>query len=149
MHISRKSSNFAGENACTKHTGMESFEIIKIEQLKANLAQAICDGYADYVVNFCDQDGDSVTIDCVYLDEDGDVCLESNETDDNNFLVQELLDELDRYLRTVTFMCTMMTRICPLILTRMMKMIATTIIGTSAMTIASILIHTMKRISLV
>lgn len=70
---------------------------MNVDQLKANLVQAICDGYADYVVNFCDQDGDSVTIDTVYLDDDGDICLESNETDNNDFSVQELLNELDRY----------------------------------------------------
>ena len=70
---------------------------MKVDQLKANLVQAICEGYADYCVNFCDQDGDYVTIDRVYLDNDGDVCLESNEYDDNDFSAQELLDELDRY----------------------------------------------------
>ena len=36
-------------------------------------------------------------VDRVYLDNDGDVCLESNEYDDNDFSAQELLDELDRY----------------------------------------------------
>ena len=71
--------------------------IMKVDQLKANLVQAICEGYADYCVNFCDQDGDSVTIDKLYLDSDGDVCLESNEYDNNDFSAQELLDELDRY----------------------------------------------------
>ena len=70
---------------------------MNVDQLKANLVQAICEGYADYCVNFCDQDGDSVTIDSVYLDDDGDVCLESNEEDNNDFSAQELLDELDRY----------------------------------------------------
>ena len=70
---------------------------MKVDQLKANLVQAICEGYADYCVNFCDQDGDSVTIDKLYLDSDGDVCLESNEYDNNDFSAKELLDELDRY----------------------------------------------------
>ena len=70
---------------------------MKVDQLKANLVQAICEGYEDYEVHFCDQDGDSITIDKVYLDDDGDVCLESNEYDYNEFTAQELLDELDRY----------------------------------------------------
>ena len=70
---------------------------MKVDQLKANLVQAICEGYADYEVHFSDQDGDSITIDCVYLDDDGDVCLESNEYDDNEFTAQELLDELDLF----------------------------------------------------
>ncbi len=70
---------------------------MNVDQLKANLVQAICEGYADYCVNFCDQDGDSMTIDSVYLDDDGDVCLESNEEDNNDFSAQELLDELDHY----------------------------------------------------
>lgn len=70
---------------------------MNVDQLKANLTQAICEGYGNYIVNFCDQDGDSITIDCVYLDDDGDVCLESNEYDDNDFSAQELLDKLDHY----------------------------------------------------
>lgn len=70
---------------------------MKVDQLKANLVQAICGGYADYEVRFWDQNGDYVTIDQVYLDDDGDVCLESNEYDDNEFSAQELLDELDHY----------------------------------------------------
>lgn len=70
---------------------------MNVDQLKANLVQAICEGYADYEVNFCYQEGDSITIDSVYLDDDGDVCLESNEYDDNEFTAQELLDKLDRY----------------------------------------------------
>ena len=40
---------------------------MNVDQLKANLTQAICEGYGNYIVNFCDQDGDSITIDCVYL----------------------------------------------------------------------------------
>lgn len=70
---------------------------MNVDQLKANLTQAICEGYGNYIVNFCDQDGDYVTIDRVYLDNDGDVCLESNEYDDNDFSAQELLDKLDHY----------------------------------------------------
>lgn len=71
--------------------------LMNVDQLKANLVQAICEGYEDSIVNFCDQDGDSITIDQVYLDDDGDVCMESNEYDNNDFTVQELLDELDDY----------------------------------------------------
>lgn len=70
---------------------------MNVDQLKANLVQAICEGYGNYTVHFSDQDGDYVTIDRVYLDNDGDVCLESNEYDDNDFSAQELLDKLDRY----------------------------------------------------
>lgn len=70
---------------------------MNVDQLKANLTQAICEGYGNYIVNFCDQDGDSITIDCVYLDDDGDVCLESNEVDNKDYTVQELIDILDRY----------------------------------------------------
>ena len=32
-----------------------------------------------------------------HLDDDGDVCLESNEVDNKDYTVQELIDILDRY----------------------------------------------------
>ena len=44
--------------------------LMNVDQLKANLVQAICEGYEDSIVNFCDQDGDSITIDQVYLDDE-------------------------------------------------------------------------------
>ena len=55
------------------------------------------EGYGDYVLYFCDQDGDSYTIDYVYCDDDGDCCLQSNNYDDNDFSVNELLEELEPY----------------------------------------------------
>ena len=57
---------------------MESIEIITIEQLKANLAQAISNGYADYVVHFYDPER-LFSIDKVYLVDATQICLESNE----------------------------------------------------------------------
>ena len=68
-----------------------------VAQLQANLTQAICEGYGDYVVWFYDQDGDCVSIDKCYLDDDGDVCLESNEYDNNDYSANELVNILDRY----------------------------------------------------
>lgn len=75
---------------------MESLEIIKIEQLKANLTQAISNGYADYVVYFCAPEN-LFSIDKVYLVDATQICLESNENSPVKFTTQQLLDELDKY----------------------------------------------------
>ena len=68
-----------------------------VAQLQANLTQAICEGYGNYIVYFYDQDGDRVTIDAFYLDDDGDVCLESNDYDNKDYSANELVNILDRY----------------------------------------------------
>lgn len=75
---------------------MESLEIIKIEQLKANLTQAISNGYADYVVYFCALEN-LFSIDKVYLVDDTQICLESNEKSHVIFTTQQLWNELDKY----------------------------------------------------
>lgn len=75
---------------------MESIEIIKIEQLKDNLAQAVSNGYADYVVYFCAPEN-SFSIDRVSLVEDSQIRLESNEGEHVEFTAQQLLNELDKY----------------------------------------------------
>lgn len=75
---------------------MESIEIIKIEQLKANLEQAISNGYADYVVYFCAPEN-SFSIDKVHLVDDTQICLESNEKSHVKFTAQQLWNELDKY----------------------------------------------------
>ena len=75
---------------------MESIEIIKIEQLKANLTQAVSNGYADYVVYFCEPEN-LFTIDKVYLVEATQICLESNENSPVKFTAQQLLEELNKY----------------------------------------------------
>lgn len=79
-----------------KRTCMESIEIIKIEQLKANLAQAISNGYADYVVHFYDPER-LFSIDKVYLVDATQICLESNEQSHVKFTAQQLWNELDKY----------------------------------------------------
>lgn len=75
---------------------MESIEIITIEQLKANLAQAISNGYADYVVHFYDPER-LFSIDKVYLVDATQICLESNEKSHVKFTAQQLWNELDKY----------------------------------------------------
>ena len=75
---------------------MESIEIIKIEQLKANLAQAISNGYADYVVHFYDPER-LFSVDKVSLVDDTQIRLESNESKHVEFTAQQLLNELDKY----------------------------------------------------
>ena len=84
------------KKACAKQTYMESIEIIKPEQLKANLAQAISSGYADYVVYFCDPEK-MFPIDKVYLADDTYLCLESNENSHVKFTAQQLWNELDKF----------------------------------------------------
>ncbi|MCQ2342797.1 MAG: hypothetical protein MJZ75_04825 [Paludibacteraceae bacterium] len=68
-----------------------------VSLLKAELQNAITNGYGDYWVHFYDQDGDGVTIDTYYLDNDGDLCLESNEHDDRNYTAKELFAILQKY----------------------------------------------------
>ena len=68
-----------------------------VAQLQANLRQAIAEGYGNYTVWFYDQDGDGVSIDTFYLDDDGDVCLESNEFDNKDYSAHELVNILERY----------------------------------------------------
>lgn len=74
---------------------MESIEIIKIEQLKANLTQAISNGYSDVVYFYAP--GNIFSIDKVYLVDATQICLESNEKSHVKFTAQQLLDELDKY----------------------------------------------------
>lgn len=62
--------------------------------LRFALQSAFNEGYEDYPVRFCDQDGDSITIDNYYEDDDGDLCLESNEYDNNEYSVKQLLSIL-------------------------------------------------------
>ena len=89
---------FAGEiTPVQKQTPMdESIEIIKIEQLKSNLEQAISNGYADYVVNFCAPE-DFFTIDRVYLMDENHVRLDSHEDSPIRFTAQQLLNELNKF----------------------------------------------------
>jgi len=75
---------------------MESIEIIKIEQLKDNLAQAISNGYADYVVYFCTIEY-LFSVDKVSLVDDSQIRLETNESKYVEFTAQQLLNELDKY----------------------------------------------------
>lgn len=50
---------------------------MKIKVLKKMLYKICCEGYADWEVYFCDEEGDSYTVNHIYVDDDGDVCLES------------------------------------------------------------------------
>jgi len=67
-----------------------------VEQLEANLEQAVEEGYGEYKLFFCDQDGECFSVDSCYLDDDADLCLEFNE-DGRPLTVQQMYDKLDRY----------------------------------------------------
>ena len=68
-----------------------------VEQLKANLAKAIEEGYDNYVVYFMDQDNDAYSIATCYLDDDGDVCLECQDNGDDDYSADELLEQLEQF----------------------------------------------------
>lgn len=70
---------------------------MNVAALRRMLRDACQSGYADYSVYFYDQDGDGITIDQCYTDDDGDVCLESNEYDYNEYTAERLCQMLDGY----------------------------------------------------
>lgn len=72
---------------------------MKIKVLKKMLYKICCEGYADWEVNFCDEEGDNYTVNHIYVDDDGDVCLESTdaECDTYDFTAANILGRLKRY----------------------------------------------------
>lgn len=64
------------------------------------LLHQICDnGYGDWIVNFCDDDDDDYTVNYIYTDNDGDICLESTDAyeTDGSYTAKGILRKLKRY----------------------------------------------------
>lgn len=72
---------------------------MKVRTLKKLLYKICCDGYADWCPRFCDEEGDDYSINHIYVDDDGDVCLESTdmEYDPYDFTVANILGRLKHY----------------------------------------------------
>lgn len=72
---------------------------MKVNALKKLLHTIIDDGYGDWKVFFCDDDNDDYTVNHIFLDDDGDVCLQSTDTEGDNydFTVKDVLARLKRY----------------------------------------------------
>lgn len=65
---------------------------MKIRRLRSWLEDIQEEGYGSAVLNFSDQDSDYYTVNDVYIDDDGDVCLQSSCGDD--LTVDELVAEI-------------------------------------------------------
>lgn len=73
---------------------------MKVRTLKKLLYEICCNGYADWKPQFCDEEGDSYTVNHIYLDADGDVCIESTdmeEPENYDFTVANILHRLKHY----------------------------------------------------
>lgn len=60
------------------------FTIMKLRKLKYYLKGMYSEGIENMIVYFSDQDSDYYTITDIYMDEDGDVCLEAGEGYDHS-----------------------------------------------------------------
>lgn len=65
---------------------------MKVRKLKFYLEDIQEEGYGSYVLYFSDQDENYYTVDSIFFDEDGDLCLQSS--DDFEMTVDDLLDNL-------------------------------------------------------
>ncbi len=56
---------------------------MNVKTLKKML-KAICDdGYAEWIPRFCPPDGGNYSINHIYVDDDGDICLQSSDCEDD------------------------------------------------------------------
>lgn len=65
-----------------------------------SLLRNICDdGYGDWVVYMCDDEDEDYTINHIYIDSDGDICLESTDAEDDtyDFTCDDMLNRLRKY----------------------------------------------------
>ena len=72
---------------------------MKIKALK-QLLHNICDrGYMDWIVYFCDDDDDDYTVNHIYVDEDGDICLESTDMEGDNYdmTAEDILKKIEGF----------------------------------------------------
>ena len=72
---------------------------MKIKALKKLLHTIVENGYGEWVVYFCDDDEDDYTVNHIYIDNDGDICLQSTDTEGDNydFTAQNVLSRIKRY----------------------------------------------------
>lgn len=72
---------------------------MKVGTLKKKLYKMCCDGFADYCLRFDPRDDGEYSINHIYVDDDGDVCLESTdmENDTYDFTVANILHRLKNY----------------------------------------------------
>lgn len=72
---------------------------MKIKALK-KLLHTICDdGYGEWKLFLCDDDDDDYSVNHIFIDDDGDVCLQSTDTEGDNydFTVEDILARLKRF----------------------------------------------------
>ena len=72
---------------------------MKIKALK-QLLHNICDrGYMDCIVYFCDDDDDDYTVNHIYVDDDGDICLESTDMEGDNYdmTAEDILKKIEGF----------------------------------------------------
>ena len=55
-----------------------------VKALKKLIHTIIDDGYGEWKVFFCDDDDDDYTVNHIFIDDDGDVCLQSTDTEGDN-----------------------------------------------------------------
>lgn len=72
---------------------------MKVKTLKRLLYKICSEGYADWEVCFCDEEGDYYTVNHIYVDDDGDVCLESTDMESStyDFTAANILHRLKDY----------------------------------------------------
>ena len=72
---------------------------MKIKALKKLLHTIIDEGYGDWKVYLCDDDDDDYTVNHIYLDDDGDICLQSTDTESEtyDFTANNILNRLKKY----------------------------------------------------
>lgn len=71
---------------------------MRIKALRYLLHVIIDEGYGDWVVWFCDDDDDDYSVNHIYKDDDGDVCLESTDLGyHHEFTAQEILSRMKKY----------------------------------------------------
>ena len=71
-----------------------------IKELKELLHRICEEGYEDWTLFMCDDDDDDYSVNNIYVDDDGDVCLESTDVegeDDNVYTANGILEEIENY----------------------------------------------------
>ena len=73
---------------------------MKIRTLKKLLYSICCEGYADWIPQFCDEEGDWYSVNHIYVDDDDDICLESTDMEGGgsyDFTTANILHRLTNY----------------------------------------------------
>lgn len=74
---------------------------MKISTLKRLLYEICNNGYADWIPWFCDEEDDDYSVNHIYVDNEGDVCIESSDawykSNNYDFTVANILHRLKNY----------------------------------------------------